>query len=269
LVITSVGLSGADASDYTLTNACGSSLAAGAYCSLSATFTPKATGTRTATITIADNSGLVSGASQTIALSGTGIPAAAAPTFSVGSGTYTTSQSVSLADVTTGATIYYTTNGAAPTMSSTKYSGTAIVVSSDETIEAIAVATGYAQSPVATATYAIDAAVPTFSVAAGTYASAQSVTLADVTTGATIYYTTNGTAPTASSTKYSGTAIAVSSNETIEAIAVATGYGQSPVATATYVITAAPPKFSVAGGTLPLARRSARRTALQKPGASE
>jgi hypothetical protein len=249
LLITSVFLGGADAGDYALTNSCGSSLAAGASCKLGATFTPKATGTRTATITIDDNSGLVNGASQTISLTGTGIPVAATPTFSVASGTYASPQTVTLADTTTGATIYYTTNGTTPTTSSTKYAGTAITVSANETIEAIAVATGYAQSPVATATYAIQAATPKFSVASGTYASPQTLTLADTTTGATIYYTTNGTTPTTSSTKYAGTAITVSANETIEAIAVATGYAQSPVATATYAIEAATPTFSVTGGT--------------------
>ena len=43
------------------------------------------------------------------------------------------------------------------------------------------------------------AAAPTFSPAAGTYTSTQSVTISDATTGATIYYTTNGTTPTTSS----------------------------------------------------------------------
>ena len=49
------------------------------------------------------------------------------------------------------------------------------------------------------------AATPTFSPAAGTYSGAQSVTISDATSGATIYYTTNGTTPTTSSTKYTGT----------------------------------------------------------------
>jgi len=81
------------------------------------------------------------------------------------------------------------------------------------------------------------AATPTFSLAAGTYASTQSVTISDATSGATIYYTTNGTTPTTSSSVYSaGNAITVASTETLEAIATASGYAQSAVATATYTI---------------------------------
>jgi hypothetical protein len=78
-------------------------------------------------------------------------------------------------------------------------------------------------------------AAPIFSPAAGSYATAQQVTLTDATTGATIYYTTNGTTPTTSSTLYTG-AITVSTTETIQAIAVVSGYAPSSIASATYTI---------------------------------
>jgi hypothetical protein len=78
-------------------------------------------------------------------------------------------------------------------------------------------------------------ATPTFSPAAGTYATAQSVTISDSTVGASIFFTTDGTPPSTSSTKFT-TAIAVSSTETIKAIATATGLAPSAIASATYTI---------------------------------
>jgi stage V sporulation protein SpoVS len=146
-------------------------------------------------------------------------------------------QTVSLTDKTSGAAIYYTTNGATPTASSTKYTG-AIKVAASETIKAIAVASGYTNSAVASATYTISQPVtasPSFSPAGGTYSSVQTVSLTDKTSGAAIYYTTNGATPTTSSTKYTG-AIKVAASETIKAIAVASGYTNSAVVSATYTI---------------------------------
>lgn len=78
-------------------------------------------------------------------------------------------------------------------------------------------------------------AIPTFSPAAGTYSSAQSVTLSTSTAGATIYYTTDGAEPTTNSSVYNS-AITVSQTTTIKAIAVAEGYDNSDVASATYTI---------------------------------
>ena len=177
--------------------------------------------------------------------------AAATPTFSPVGGTYGGTQTVSIADTTPGAVIYYTVNGVTPTTSSAKYTNP-ITVSSSLTIEAIAVATGYNNSAVGTAAYTIQttAATPVITPAAGTYSTAQTVSIGDTTPGATIYYTTNSTTPTTGSTKYTGP-ITVSSSETVEAIAVAAGYNNSAVASATYTIApvAATPTYSPAGGT--------------------
>lgn len=76
---------------------------------------------------------------------------------------------------------------------------------------------------------------PTFSVEGGNYESAQSVELSCETEGATIYYTTNGDAPTSSSTQYNGTAITVDHTMTIKAIAIKNKIS-STVASATYTI---------------------------------
>lgn len=78
-------------------------------------------------------------------------------------------------------------------------------------------------------------ATPTFSPAAGTYTEAQNVTISCATTGATIYYTTDGSTPNTSSSVYSS-AIPVSSTTTIKAIAVKEGMANSAVAEAIYTI---------------------------------
>jgi Legume lectin domain/Chitobiase/beta-hexosaminidase C-terminal domain len=175
----------------------------------------------------------------------TNLGATAAPTFSPAAGTYSGSQSVKLSDTTPSAAIFYTTDGTAPATKaggSTLQYSTAITVSSSETINAIALAPNFSASPVVSAKYVIQsqqAATPTFSLASGTYVGTQSVTLSDTTAGATIYYTTNGSAPTISSTKYTA-AISVAASETIKAIAVVGGFLNSNVASAMYTITGTP-----------------------------
>lgn len=77
-------------------------------------------------------------------------------------------------------------------------------------------------------------AAPTFNPAGGAYDSEQSVTIS-AAEGAKIYYTTDKTDPTTSSTEYSGS-ITVSKTTTIRAIAVKDGYTNSEIAEATYTI---------------------------------
>ena len=66
---------------------------------------------------------------------------------------------------------------------------------------------------------ALSVAAPTFSPEAGTYTSAQNVTISTTTEGATIYYTTDGSTPTSGSTAYTS-AISVATTQTIKAIAI-------------------------------------------------
>jgi hypothetical protein len=160
-------------------------------------------------------------------------PLAATPVFSLAAGPYVGTQTVTLSDATKGATVYYTTNGVVPTTASAKYSA-AITVAASETIQAIAVATGYINSAVAEATYSISAPLPTFSPAAGTFSKAQTVTLSEGASGAVIYYTTNGATPTTASTKYTAP-INVAGTETIRVIVVVPGC-MNGTASAVYTI---------------------------------
>jgi len=204
----------------------------------------------------------------------------ASPTFTPPGGHYASNAplSVTLSTTTQGdgtATYYYTTDGTTPTTNSTMYVGVAcsnagpscnsnpnsgsitpITVSNSETLKAIAVVPGYPKaSAVSEAHYTIGSTevtdTPVFNLVSGTYFGTQTVYLSDATNGTdgngnTIYYTTDGTTPTTSSTAFTNNngcfgclgagPITVSKSETIKAIAVASGYSDSAVATATYTI---------------------------------
>lgn len=221
------------------TGSCNTVNSTGASYSTTVTFTPAYGGTRTATLTATEASG--PGSSGTATVTGFATGALAPPAFSPTPGTYHAVQSVTLSDSSAGASIYYTTDGSMPTTSSTLYAGP-ITVSSTETINAIAAssATGVTNSSVSAAAYTITlpAATPTFSPAGGSYSAAQTVTISDATSGATIYYTTDGTTPTTSSNAYSAP-ITVSKSGIVQAIAVANALPTSSVAAATYLINSA------------------------------
>jgi beta-galactosidase len=129
------------------------------------------------------------------------------------------------------------------TASGTSYSDTSVAVNTTYyyVVEASGASGTSAPTPQASATTTVvspsTVATPTFSPVAGTYTKAQSVTISDATPGATIHYTLNGTVPTTSSPVYNS-AIAVSANETIQAIAILTGETNSAIATGAYVINA-------------------------------
>lgn len=80
---------------------------------------------------------------------------------------------------------------------------------------------------------------PTISPPGGVYPSAQFVTIASPVKGATIYFTTDGSEPTSSSSVYSAPLL-VSTGETVRAIAIIPGIPSSSVATASYTPIGAP-----------------------------
>lgn len=102
-----------------------------------------------------------------------------------------------------GATIYYTTDGSTPTTSSSVYSS-AIVLDAATTVKAFAIESAHANSAISQATYPLpDLPYVSFSPSSG---ASLPVTVTMSVLGhddASIYYTTDGTTPTASSFQYS------------------------------------------------------------------
>lgn len=186
-----------------------------------------------------DSTGLYTGgASPTmpaINLSTTGINLHSDDTMQVTLTYSGTTLSMTIADVVTGATYStsWTVNIPALVGGNTAYvgfTGGTGGSSSSQKVLTWAFTPGAAATPVL--------AAPTFSPVAGSYSTAQTVTIADATAGASIYYTTNGGTPGTSTTLYRGP-ITVSATETLQAIAVDSGYTNSAVASAGYTINAA------------------------------
>jgi hypothetical protein len=209
--------------------------------------TPTQLGTGHFTVQVTDANGDT--ATRTFDLVVT-LPPAATPVFSPGGGTYTTVQTVTITSATEGAAIYYTTDGSTPDEGNgTLYSGP-VTIGVPTTLRAVAFKSGMSGSAVASATYDIDlpqAATPAFDPVPGTYNAAQTVAITSATAGATIRYTTDGSAPSATNgTVYSGP-VTVSATTTLQAIASADGLLDSTSAGGTYTIggTAA---FQLSGG---------------------
>ena len=84
LTISSIAVS---TTDFKETNTCGSSLAANASCTISVTFAPQSTGTKSATLSVSDNS---SGSPQTASLTGDAVTSGTGVTMSPKSYTFPT-----------------------------------------------------------------------------------------------------------------------------------------------------------------------------------
>ncbi|MDR3707707.1 MAG: chitobiase/beta-hexosaminidase C-terminal domain-containing protein [Capsulimonadaceae bacterium] len=198
------------------------------------------------------------------------LPPAPTPTFSPTPGSFANTAHVTISDADSSATIYYSTDGSTPTTSSTPYTGP-VALSATSTIKAIAVdPASYSNSAVASATYTLlpPAPTPTFSRTAGSFGNSTNVTISDTDTSATIYYTTDGSTPTTSSTPYTGP-VALTATTTIKAIAVDTAsYSNSAVASAVYTLAspAATPSFSPTPG--PFANSVSVAIADSTPGAT-
>ena len=181
-------------------------------------------------------------------------PTVATPTISPNGGSYQNSVQVTLACTTSGATIRYTTDGSTPTSSSSVY-GSPFTLTGSATVKTVGFESGYNNSGTASANFTITTtptvATPTISPNGGSYQNSVQVTLACTTSGVYIYYTTDGSTPTTSSTAYQGS-FTLTSSATVKAVAFESGYNNSGTASASFTITTTPtvatPTISPNGG---------------------
>jgi len=174
----------------------------------------------------------------------------ATPVITPSAGAVTKGTTVTITCETDGAEIHYTIDGTDVTESSPVYSAP-ITINAATTVKAIGVKSGMTTSSTAIAAYTIaKVTTPTFTPAAGQVNYGSTVAIATSTTGATIYYTIDGSTPTTSSTEYTDP-IELIEATTIKAIAVKDDMDDSAVASASYTIrmeTVATPTFSPSAG---------------------
>ena len=175
------------------------------------------------------------------------------PTFSPVPGTYDDPQDVSISTSTAGATIRYTTDGTTPTQTNgTLY--TAPVHLAGSLIPQGGGLSGRLDDLARDLRPIRDRAPgdsPAFSPAPGTYADAQDITLSTPTSGASIRYTTDGSAPTDTIGTLYTAPIHITDSLTLKAVAYRAGWRTSSVISGAYTIGfhVAAPTFSPGPGT--------------------
>ena len=162
------------------------------------------------------------------------------PTASVSSGsTVEENSTVSLASNTEGAVIYYTQDGSSPYETGRLEYTQPVVITKDITIQAIASKESMLDSEIATFEYFVkvmeQVAKPTASLSSdSTVEKNTMITLSSNTTGATIYYTLDGSEPSATSGLEYTQPIVITDDVTIRAMAVKEGMSNSEIAVFEY-----------------------------------
>ena len=153
---------------------------------------------------------LVSGVSQPVSFTVSGLPSGATPVFSSASCAPNCSTILTIA--TTGTT-----------------------AAGNYPITVTAAGGGMKKSTIfnLSVTFALTVATPTITPNGGVFSNSVTVSVQSATAGSSIYYTTDGSTPTQSSSLYNG-AMALTSDATIKAAAFKSGYNPSAVATAAF-----------------------------------
>lgn len=151
---------------------------------------------------------------------------------------------IQLETSTSGATIYYTTNGSDPTKNSLKYSGT-FILEKDATIKAVAYKNGKYSAVKSRDVQVDQCATPSADADdSKQYTDSVKVSLSCVTADSRIYYTTDGSDPIRYGKRYSEP-IVLTSNTTLKIFAEAKGYTNSAVRTYNYKVLST--NFTISG----------------------
>ncbi len=150
---------------------------------------------------------------------------------------------------TPNAEIYYTTNGADPTLADQVIaSGATLQVTSGTTNKLRAFRGDLSPSDVASAVFTTRVGNPFFAPAPGAVTNGTLVSISTITPGATLFYTINATTPATNSLFYSGPII-ITNNIFLRALGVAAGYSDSAVSGGLYSLAgAATPIFTPNSG---------------------
>ncbi len=140
-----------------------------------------------------------------IVFSGSIAPTVATPTITPSDEDIFTTDEIALACATSGADIYYTTDGSTPTEASTLYTVPFTLAIGSHTVKAIGVKVGYTDSVVLTKAYEVissQVVTPVISPDGGAVTDEDLITITCATAGADIRYTLNGVDPDGSSILY-------------------------------------------------------------------
>lgn len=168
------------------------------------------------------------------------------PILGYATGTYTSPLTVSVTSATPGATLRYTLDESEPTELSTDVPVGGVAVNATATLKTRAWKSGQPASNIETTTYTLEVAPPSFSPTAGTYTSAQQVSI-NAPAGATIRYTVDGTEPSEVSAAYVAP-VSVNTTTTLKARGYRAGWTTSTVATAVYTLQVPALVFTPDGG---------------------
>jgi hypothetical protein len=178
----------------------------------------------------------------------------AAPTIDVASGTYSNDVVITVTGGTTGANYHYTFDGTTPTGASPSVTSGGTITNrvnaiggTNSVLKVVGIKAGYVNSAVVQATYALTCDAPVVSVAGGSFINNTNVTVTTRTAGATITYTTDGTAPTISSTPWVDGSFGI--DGTLKIGVFKAGYNGSAAYSGAFSFTVDAPTISVASGT--------------------